>query len=190
MQEDKLLPHVENLVPGFVTLLVLADMGVSSLRAAQYLGDHKSPGEQVIVALVVAAAAYQIGVVVFTASRLVVDTLSKLTFRWMLLAVFEPRQFLPLRGKGWKNLRAWPRRINDEYRTTVKNALCGAKQHDRGEVVKRRERGRLVRTAVLPSIYVGYLSWGESGFFIGAVAVVFFYAYAEVGLYKEARLAT
>jgi len=190
MQEDKLLPHVENLVPGYVTLLLLAHAVPSHLhKVLQEL--PKLLGEGVIAGLILTATAYQIGVDVFIVSRLFVDTASELTFRWILLLAFDRRDFWPTDGKGWKEWQGLPLKINERYRATVNEALAEtSKPLARQEVIKRRERGRLVRTAVLPGSYVAYLSpWGGWGLVVAFAAVVFLYAYAEVAVYKEAKLA-
>lgn len=175
MDDDKLLPHVENLVPGFVTLLLIL------LCPPQWLIDlHLEPkvaqllGQSALAALFTTATAYLLGVVAFVASRFLVDPLSNWLFRPIVIRIGD-----------WKHFRGWPgiRTINDEYHDVLQSVLS------RPEIESRRRRGRLIRTALFPAIF---LSWGAERSFLwtglAALGVVALYAYAEFSVYSEARL--
>ena len=182
MEEDKLLLHVENLVPGYVTLFLLAAFVPPHLKNPVEHPDLAKLFEQPVVAtLLVTAAAYLVGVVVFITSRLLVDTASQWIFRWLLLLVF-----------GWKDFpRKNPKKINELYFETLKKALDeSAKPLARREVIKRRERARLIRTALVPAALLCYQFSLRGLCVVAAIAaVVFLYAYAEVAVYQEAKLA-
>lgn len=182
MEEDKLLPHVENLVPGYVTLFLLAALVPPHFKnPVEHSGLAKLFEQPVIATLLVTAAAYLVGVVVFITSRLLVDTASQWISRWLLLLAFSWKDFPTRRRKE----------INHLYFETLKKALDkSAKPLVRREVIKRRERARLIRTALVPAALLGYQSCLRSGgVVLAVVAVVLLYAYAEIAVYQEAKLA-
>lgn len=191
MDEDKLLPHVENLVPGFVTLLLLAVCVPAHVQnPVQHAELAALLRQPVIATLFITATAYLTGVVVFVASRLIVDTASTWTFRWILLLAFDGSDFRPKPGNGWRSWLAWLSNINAIYFGRLKKALDEtSKPLARREVIKRRERARHIRTALLPAAFLGYQTWGSRGFFLAFATVVLLYAYAEVAVYREAKLA-
>lgn len=150
MEEDKLLPHVENLVPGYVTLFLLAASVPPHLKNPVKHPDLAKLFQQPAVAtLLVTAATYLVGVVVFITSRFLVDTVSKWTFRWLVLL-----------ASGWKDFwRENPKKINGLCFETLKRALDeSAKPLACREVIKRRECGRLIRTVLVPAALLGYQS--------------------------------
>ena len=174
MKEETLLPHVENLVPGFVTLCLLA-----TLVPVDFENPIKCPAlakiltEPVLIGILLSAAAYLVGVVVFSFSQLVVDTISKWTFRWILLWLFE------WHNCWWKT----PKEVNRIYFEVVKKSV------HRDEVLRRRQRGRLIRTAAVPAVWLGLVFLHSFFWAIGACFfVVILYAYAEVAVYREAQL--
>ena len=86
--------------------------------------------------------------------------------------------------------------INEDYRAKIKSALAGQNEEVKKEVVKRRERGRLVRTALVPTLLVvivittGQSFWLRGASALGALALfLFLYAYVEVTIYEECLLA-
>jgi hypothetical protein len=176
MSEDKLLPHVENLVPGLVTVFILAMFFNIEVPDATINPElHKLLVDPIIAGILFIAISYQVGVIVFTFSRLFVDLISEFTFRWILLKIFDWETFS---GKNY-------REINEEYcKVVVKES------QNNHEVRKRRERGRLVRTALIPSVLLtSQCSMPILAVITSIVVVVFLFAYAEVSIYKEAKLA-
>lgn len=180
--------HFENLVPGIVSLYLLYCCAPSFLDSK--LLDPKYPA--IITGIVLIAIAYLIGVVAVTASRLVLDTASKLFFRWLLLFLFIHRIFGATFVRG----------ANSEYRKGIKLALSEKNQSNviKNEIIKRRGRTRLIRSALAPSIIwassdcsSGHCSnWCTNSYWI-ILTFLFFcvlYAYAEVTIYEECLLAT
>lgn len=189
--EDKLLPHVENLVPGVATLYLLLAEYQAVLKWPSSMNKAEAPSglfqalhdNEFLLALIFLAIAYLVGVVVYAASRFVVNTISALTLRWVFLAAYSK-----IGGIEWKKL---PWTITKEYKDTVRRALYANKKSlARREIVKRRERGRLISAALLPAFLVSLKCPHQlAAIVVTVVGVVFLYACTEVAVYEEARLA-
>jgi len=181
MDQEKLISHVENLVPGFVTLALLATLVPANqafpIKNQKVLEVVMQP---VIAGAVATASAYLVGAAVFSASRLIVDTLSLLTFRWMLLLLFRRRSFT----------NRCPMAVNRQYMEVLENALRKpATDAIRIEVGRRRERARLVRTLLFPALIGVWPAFGPGGAALVFLSVVLVYAYTEVSIFQEAQLA-
>ena len=111
-------------------------------------------------------------------SRSIIDACSALIFRWVLLLIFERSKF-PGKRLPWH--------INKEYRKTLNKAYENKDRYL--EIEKRRERGRIIRTAFVPAflILLKYKSWPDA-LPLALVGVTLIYAYSEVSLFKEAKL--
>ena len=85
-------------------------------------------------------------------SRSIIDACSALIFRWVLLLIFERSKF-PGKRLPWH--------INKEYRKTLNKAYENKDRYL--EIEKRRERGRIIRTAFVPAflILLKYKSWPD-----------------------------
>ncbi len=186
MNEDKLLSHVENLVPGFVTLWILAPylLPARLMMSLEHLG-LKDTASSVAASLFVIAFAYLVGIVAFAVSRFFVDTLSALTARIWLLRFY-----------GW--LFDWPELrgasrgdINTKYMAAIGSALSGSGETLIGrEVNKRRGRARLIRTTLFPAFVLTYQLASLCLAVLVPLGVVALYSYSEIAVYQEARLAT
>jgi len=180
MNGDRVLSHVENLVPGLTTLLILA-----ALVPAGFESPVKNPwvvkalSEPVILALFLIATAYLSGAVIFLISRGIINTVSALTLRWVFLWF----RYSDLRGMPWE--------INKAYRSAIESASYGPgiPPNDTREVNKRRERARLIRTALIPALLAASKypnrAWAV---LVAFLLIVLVYAYAEVAIYQEARM--
>jgi hypothetical protein len=180
MDGEKLLLHMENLVPGFVTLALLASNVSASLELTQNAFILEILRQPFVAGVIVTALAYLIGSIVFVASRLLVDTGSLLTFRPLFLKLYR-----------WSDFDTFnPIKINRKYREAIDKVLQRDKDDAiRYEVISRRQRGRLIRTALVPALLIAWRA--QSGWLalLALLAVVAIYAYAEVAIYQEARLA-
>ena len=98
--------------------------------------------------------------------------------------------------KRTKDTRKWRQKarvINGDYREAISHALQDGSDEIKTEVLRRRERGRLVRTALVPAVLGAVIVlpgwWAAAG---GAVVmfvlVLLLYAYLEVTIYQEAKL--
>ena len=179
MDKEHLLAHVENLAPGLVTVLFLAIQVPASTTLVSNTKVLELLQQQFIAGLLLIAVAYLLGVAIFVVSRLVFDTLSALTVRPVLLKLFR-----------WKDFDSFnPMKINARYRLALNAALAKDKDHPiRQEVVTRRQRGRLIRTLMIPAEVLAYPSSGLLGATLALVALLVLYAYAEVSIYQEARI--
>lgn len=181
MEDDKLLPHVENLVPGFVCLLlILTNIPPKLESLTLHCQIFALLTQPVIAALFVTAAAYLLGVVVFAASRLVVDSLSEWTFRplflWIGSSIASEKH---IKNKLVRRIR----KLNGEYKAALGPVM------GRPDIESRRRRGRLIRTAIAPAIIVVF-KVTESVWcaVVAALGVVALYAYSEISIYSEAKL--
>jgi hypothetical protein len=179
MDGEKLIEHLENLVPGIVTLACVAwrvppTANVFANPMLQKLIEQ----QPFISGLTLVASAYLIGVLVFVASRLVLDTISSLTLRPILLKLYR-----------WSEFGFNPRLINRKYRLALDSARRQSQSSStRQEVARRRQRGRLVRTLLVP-LFI--LLWPfrdvRQTLCIGS-ALLLVYSYSEVAIYQEAKL--
>jgi hypothetical protein len=181
MSEDKGLSHVENLVPGFVTLLMVA-----TLLPPGYRNPIQNPdvvrllAEPVFLALLAVSAAYLVGAIVFEVSRLLLNPASA----WTLRPIFLRISCEGFRGKLRKG-------INAHYGFTLGRALsCENKPDIRQEVVRRRQRARLIRTCLAPALLAAArCPYPWVALPVAFIAILAIYAYAEVTIYQEAELA-
>ena len=182
MNWEKFDLHIENLVPGVVTLslsLHLARSQVLGTVGASPLDDEFIAGTTFI------AAAYLVGIVAVAVSRLMIDPISEWLPRPLLLRLHYPEKFQNMNRRG----------INDAYRKAIHDAQAVGIDKKWNEVRKRRERGRLIRTAMVPLLLIPWIIFSDSGiaYLIGAesIAYVFIlvlYAYIEITIFQECIL--
>lgn len=179
MDKEKLVSHFENLVPGIVTLFLAATLvptnAANPIKNTALLGIIQQP---FIAGCVFISLSYLAGVIIFVVSRFVVDTLSAILPRWIMLLIFEWGEF-----KGMR----MPWQVNAKYREELAKAY--RKQEWQAEIDKRRERGRLIRTNVVPValILANLIHWPWACI-ISVATVTVVYSYSEVSLFKELKL--
>ena len=180
MDAEKLIAHVETLAPGIVTLALLGATvpGTAVLMPnSMVLQAFQQP---FLTGLVFVAAAYLLGSAIFIFSRFTVDTLSAYTFRPFLLKLYRWSDFDSLS----------PIYINRKFRDAIDHALSrDEKDPIRQEVLVRRQRGRLLRTLLVPMLLL-LNAWDNPGLLLASLALlVAIYSYSELTIYQEARIA-
>ncbi|GAH84575.1 unnamed protein product, partial [marine sediment metagenome] len=137
-----------------------------------------------VVSIVFVSFAYILGVFVTTLGRMLIDFLSERFLRHILLQWLVPNIPCDKTRLG----------INEEYRKKIRDALRSNYDIIKNEVVKRRERGRLVRSALIPGL-LGVLAFTVSHpilrftlLLLVVGAILFLYAYTEVTIYKECQM--
>lgn len=183
--------HIENLLPGMV-ILMLSSVVIPQAIIKQMTTETSTAllSHPFVATGVFAAASYVVGVIAIALSRFAVDRPSEWIPRPVLLKLFS-------RGKVLDSLNTQGRRnINEKYRDRIKQALGSNSEEIRKEVVKRRERGRMVRTALIPVMVTAWLVGSRDSVALGVIAVaiafllfILIYAYVEVTIYEECLLA-
>ena len=183
MNWDKFDLHIENLVPGVVTL----SLALHLVSRSQVLGTASaSPFDDVFVAgATFIAAAYLVGIVAVAVSRFMIDPVSEWLPRPLLLRLHYPERFRTKKRPE----------INDAYRKAIHDAQAAENDKKWNEVRKRRERGRLIRTAMIPLLIVPWIIFSGSpiAYIVGAEIIAYLfilvlYAYIEVTIFQECIL--
>jgi len=186
MKWESLNLHIENLLPSLVTFVLVASLFPKDLfvRIAAPPVD-KLLANDFIAGGIFVATAYMLGTIAVTISRLIIDRLSE--------AFLRPR-FLRLLSRGRLAEKSW-KLINEEYREKIKATLASQNEEVKKEVIKRRERGRLVRAALVPTLLsvlvVGsnQAVWLRCLSLLPALTVILcLYAYVEATIYEECLL--
>jgi hypothetical protein len=179
---DKFDLHIENLAPGVVTLALALHLVSRSQIVAHA---PASPFDVTFIAgATFIAAAYLIGIVAVAVSRIAIDPVSEFLPRPVLLRWHYQDRF---QGKN-------RREINDAYRKAIHDAQESQNDNKWTEVRKRRERGRLIRTALVPLLIIPWMIFSGSPMailaaeLIGYVFVLVLYAYIEVTIFQECIL--
>ena len=186
MKWENLNLHLENFFPGIVTLTFL--LRIPQVHMSYFFNQtalqplRESP---FVVSIVFVSFAYILGVFVVALSRFLLDRPSEFTFRYWLL-----RGLLP-NSPGDKTRAV----IKEAYRKKMRRALRSNYDTIKNEVVKRRDRGRLIRTALVPSC-LGAIALTESHPLLLRIALVlliyvvilFLYAYTEKTIYQECQM--
>jgi hypothetical protein len=177
--------HIENLLPGIVTLVLLmvvlplkAINGIDVTLAASLFSNVVIGGATFI------AASYLAGIFVVALSRCVIDPLSGWLPRRVLFRLSDPDRF---RG-------ADSRAVRHAYWSATQRALESGNEYTRSEIKNRRERARLLRSALIPMALFVWTVSGNVGLagkiFCEVVVLVlglFLYAYLELAIYLEAE---
>jgi hypothetical protein len=180
MNWDKLDLHMENLIPGIVLVALLMIGWPFPLGALSQ--------QTTILAAAFVGAAYLLGTFVNLLSRLLLDRVNRATLRAPFFRVFAP-QHLP-KGPVKKET------INELYSLAISTGMSCGNPRIESEVAKRRQTGRLMRSALVPGVVAtiliahsqGWSSLGIAGIAFGLYLVLMIlYAYAEVAVFQEGK---
>jgi len=183
MNWDKFDLHIENLAPGVVTL----SLALHLVFRCQVLGTAvASPFDEAFVTgATFIAAAYLVGIIAVAVSRFMIDPVSEWLPRPLLLRWHYPEQFQDKKR----------REINDTYRKAIHDAQGAENDNKWNEVRKRRERGRLIRTAMVPLLVLPWIILSDSPIcYVGVAEIIAYlfilvlYAYIEVTIFQECIL--
>jgi len=176
--------YVENLIPGLITVpLLLVIVGAlegsgASIMLSEFLGMPN-----LWQGFIFLAVSYTIGAFVVLLSRFPVDYVSS----WW------PRPFFLRHSR--RALSGTRKAVNAQYSRAISLALEGP-ELIATEVLKRRERGRIVRSSMVPlflAIWIISDSEWSLGFIIAIIisflCLVVVYAYGEVAVYQAASKA-
>ncbi len=183
MKWESINLHLENLFPGLVSLFLL--MRLLPAWIVLPFSQNSFRTNELFDSGVLLAASYLLGAVAVAVSRLLVDRVSEKLPRPLLLSLLSRG---PLKGMSFKH-------INDNYRDKLRHALSSGNDLVKQEVARRRERGRLVRTALIPAILAVVLVTSSSSAIavvlwalLAFVVLLFIYAYVETTIYEECLL--
>lgn len=184
--------HIENLIPGLLTLFLAsywipADV-MGELRGTGVRGEIMS--KEFAAGAVLVALAYLLGAMAVALSRAIIDPLSRATVQPALLWAFDGS--LREKTEATRKWRQKAQAINRDYRKAISHALQDGSDEIKAEVLRRRERGRLVRTALVPAVLGAFIvvpGWGGlPGAVLAFLLVLLLYGYLEVTIYQEAKL--
>ena len=183
MKWENLNLHIENLVPGIVTsILVLMYLPANALSIINHTSVSKILGNSFIAGGLFVAISYLVGIFTVAICRLIIDPISSVCPRPLLFRWFFPEQFKCKSNKE----------INFAYRETLQKGLDSESEYKRSEMKNRRERGRLLRSSILPMSLFIWIVIGNLNIFIKILVLIitlgistFLYAYAELAIYQE-----
>ena len=186
MKWENINLHIENIIPGIVTLvLILVLLPKSDFNSVQFSDVSYIMDNSFFSGGVFIATSYLIGIFSATICRLIIDLLSACWPRPILFKKFYPEHFHEKKISE----------INSLYRGAIKNGLDSETEYKREEIKNRRERGRLLRSGTLPSILILWWVTGNLNIFFkrdliffAFIFCVFLYAYIELTIYQEAIL--
>lgn len=179
MSWEKLDIHVENLVPGLATVWALSLIW-------QPPAIH-SGVSQVVLGIFLLGVAYITGVLVNILCRLLLDPPSEYLTRVYVFKVFSRAKLRDLVGASRQD-------VNNAYNYYCEKAVQAANETAK-EVAKRRQTGRLLRSALLPLVLVQLhlsISWqiplwcGIALMAAEYLLLLLLYGYAEVTILHEA----
>lgn len=178
--------HLENLLPGIVSLVLiyaLLPQQVVDILASDRIKEIIKP--EFISAGVFVASAYMLGVLIAAISRLALDKPSELLLRPRLLRLLYRES---LSGKSVKQ-------VNKEYRRQIRAVQESNNETVKSNVSKRREQGRLARTSVVPTLLAVLLLTSNLtlcarmlSLVVTIILALFVYAYIETTIYEECLL--
>ena len=188
--------HIENLVPGVVSVALLALIFDTA-------GDSVLPEPPEILAagitgpLLLLATSYLLGAIAVAVSRFLLDRPSECLPRRMFILWLDRGDEKPGDGgTAEAESLAWGN-VNDRYRAQIATAMRHGTDSLKVELTKRRERGRIVRTSLVPGVLAVFwlvAQMRQSAFLwlVPAVyvAVLFVYAYTEFTIWEECRLSS
>ncbi|MCB9915238.1 MAG: hypothetical protein H6828_08825 [Planctomycetes bacterium] len=166
--------HLENLIPGLATLGVLAFVWKVEIPG----------GDSAFGAVLLVGIAYLVGVLANVLARLLIDPVSKKYTRVPLLKRLTKEKLGELDTRDRDRVNAYFSHVLDE-------ALAFKDERLRAEIEKRRQTGRLCRSAFFPTIAaVAKLgAWGVIAVPVSTVGLLFLYSSAEVALFNETHRA-
>lgn len=179
MNWDKLDIHIENLIPGLAT--------VWALSLHWKLPAIQSDVSKVVLGTALLGVAYLTGVIVNVMCRILIDPPSEYITRHILFRMFAKTKLRDMKG-------ATIDEINYAYTYYCGKAIKGSEETSK-EVAKRRQTGRLIRSALIPLVItVLYIAKLYSinlvicliSIFFVYLLLLFLYGYAEVIILQEA----
>ncbi len=190
MNWDKLDLHLENLIPGLSAFAAL-EYGWPTLVSRI--------GDSVLWATALVGLAYTVGVVVNVMSRMLFDKVSEDRARRPVFVRFGWRKIRDVEGVERDAIkRMSATEIHDLYNRAGHAVRMPGNEETLKEVNKRRQTGRLLRTAfpvcaILMTGLVAKASWPWlvrlvallAGLAVAYAALLFLYAYAELTIFHE-----
>ena len=184
MSYEKLSGHIEALIPG---LVVVSWIGyLLDDETAKEILNHPFVAQVVLQPIIsgflLLSFAYSVGVFTFVLSRILIDIPSAYTLRPLLLKKFSKR--VDIRDLAWNE-------INNQYRKWIEAAIGPglANEAIKMEVLKRRQRGRILRSSIVPGLM---FVWSLTNSILGLTGCFLFilisYAYNELTIFQEATL--
>lgn len=175
MNWDKLDLHLENLLPGVLLAAILMPFAGIDLNALI--------GNDALEVVVFVAISYMFGTIGNVFARLSLDWISEKTIRTYMIKGFARQKLWELSERD---------KINQRYDDLITIALQCRYESISGEIKKRRQTARLLRSTLLPlllGIWVfSNMCWVWMALITVAayLAILFLYAYAEVAIFQEA----
>ena len=179
MNWEKLDIHIENLAPGLAT--------VWAISLNLQLPAIDSDIEKVMLGLSLLGVAYMTGVVVNLLCRLFLDPVSEHWTRIFVFKVFTKEKLRDQEGASREDL-------NNAYNYYCTKAIQEAKETAK-EVAKRRQTGRLLRSALVPLLIVLWHLHKTDNLVLWLTIILIFveyfvmlilYGYAEATILHEA----
>lgn len=179
MSWEKLDIHVENLAPGLATVWAL-----SLFWKAPALDSDAS---KVVLGISLLGAAYLTGVLVNVLCRVLLDPVSEYCTRVLVFKIFSRTKLRDLAGASRED-------VNNAYTYYCSKAIQEAKETAK-EVAKRRQTGRLLRSALVPLLLVQlHLAISHQIAALNTIALIvaeyllllLLYGYAEATILHEA----
>ncbi|MBC8552346.1 MAG: hypothetical protein H8D23_22185 [Candidatus Brocadiales bacterium] len=175
MNWDKFDIHLENLIPGMALLSLMAHYWPLDLTTYK---DHVAS-----VGIAFVALSYLAGAVGNILARMLLDPVSSKTIRTPLIRLLAHQKIKDLNDKSKDAL-------NKHYSFLIDSAMICGNDSVVKEVLKRRQTGRLCRSALIPVLLiVSQMASGIGMIALLAGAYVFMlllYAYSEVATFTEA----
>lgn len=179
MNGEKLNLYVENIVPGVVLLTAVLAVWKVDLRA---ITDN-----DVLLGTIFVASSYMVGAMGNILAYLLLNYVSQNTIRPLMLRFFTPR--------GLESLESLTKEsINRRYSEVIDVGLSCGNARIEGEVEKRRQTGRILRSTLSPAWLALIVilrnecwpAWEILLVCIGYyVALLLLYGFAEVIVFKE-----
>lgn len=177
--------HLENLLPGIVTLVLIAHLlpraTISHFMNNPVFTNEIARGSTFI------AVAYLVGVIVVAFCRVLDKASARLTRYWGL-------RWFAIDGIRRSEIRMMnSREANHHYREQIRLALSSGNSEVKAEIAKRRERIHLLRSTLIPAVlgvWALQLAWPyKLGLSLAAgVLILLLYTYLEIAVYDEATL--
>ena len=183
MKWEGLNLHIENFIPGIVTLaLILSFLPKTILDTAKASAVSGFLGDSFFLGAVFIAASYLVGIFSTAICQCIIDPISGVWPRPFMFRLFCRASF-----KNKTNSE-----INQAYRDATQRGLDSVSEYKRTEMKNRRERGRLLRSGILPLVLFLWWVAGDLNIlgkiillFIEIGICTFLYAYAQLSIYQE-----
>ncbi len=176
MNWDKLDLHLENLIPGIAILSLVL------FYWPQNLTNLKE--QSIILGIAFIALSYLAGTIGNIFARMLLDTVSAMTFRTTLIRWLAEQKIEDLTDKSKSNL-------NKQYSFLIDCAMLCSNESVVKEILKRRQTARLCRSALIPVFLVVSHNisnpWLIIALPITYIFMLLLYGYAEVAIFTEAH---